>query len=356
MSNGQAGKGDTFRKVDGAKYRENYDRIFGRKDMAATNNNTGEGQVFGDIDKHQMIQGICNRLRRVLETLQKVLADDHAFVRAAQGFIPHLKRTDKDRGSLPLYSQTYNSKKTNRNHCVLCVISRVVQDYWDLADDTITPDKEQLLLVKLGLLETFAAKGFDNYRVTGNLEGGFYLDTIDNIEAALADKDNAAEIDANEQAEFEAKGEINPDPTEGSPVSEESNSTDAEGETDEDKNVDVSSEQPEDKNVDVSSEQLSTELADSCAGDCNTCESHACDTDEAKGIPEVPEEELDEQAAVAHETGQDQVEVIDAIDLDDDDLDQEVAKAEETEAERQQGQDDDNVQYPDQGPLMDDGK
>jgi len=29
MSNGQAGKGSTYRKVNGDKYRRNYDRVFG---------------------------------------------------------------------------------------------------------------------------------------------------------------------------------------------------------------------------------------------------------------------------------------------------------------------------------------
>ena len=34
MGNSQCGKGDTYRKVDRKKYRENYDRIFKKKEEA----------------------------------------------------------------------------------------------------------------------------------------------------------------------------------------------------------------------------------------------------------------------------------------------------------------------------------
>jgi hypothetical protein len=38
MVNGQAGKGDRYRQVDLDKYRENYEKIFGKKKKKKVNN------------------------------------------------------------------------------------------------------------------------------------------------------------------------------------------------------------------------------------------------------------------------------------------------------------------------------
>ncbi len=294
--------------------------------MAATNNNNGEGQVFGDIDKHQEKQGIYNRLRAALETLQKVLAKDTAFVRACQGFIPHLRRTDKDCGSLPLYSTTYTSKKTNKNHCLLCVISKAVQDYWDFADgssfDTARLDK---LFIQLELLEDIAKNGFDHYRVAGAFPT-FCLKTVTEIDALqeLAElKHDDLEDDEQRIAETETQEQIEANEGE----------ADAKGGADENFTKDSSTveEKSGSENVDQDSsgdsDQLSPELADKCGGDCDTCKDKVCETAEASGVPDVPEEEDHEEELMTSDDQRD-------------------------EEERQQQQNDDGEQYPDQGPVI----
>lgn len=345
MSNGNAGKGSRFRKVDGDKYRKNYDRVFGKqekKNMAQDKT----GHSFGDIDKHQEKQGLYNRIRSILEALQRLLADDHAFVRACQGYIPHLKRTDKDCGSLPFYSQTYTSQKTNKNHCLLCVISRVVQDYWLVADDNVELTGGQVTEVydAVDRLEHIVANGFDQYRVAGKFPE-FHLLTVDEIDALEQVIPEGFDAAA-EQAEIEAGAETS-DPTEAG--SEESSSTQSEQEqedgTDEqiadtaddndsgDEDTEAPAE-PAEQAAGSTDDQLSTELADKCSGDCDTCDDQVCDTAEAKGIPDVPAEEDQEETTTLNR---------------DDDLTVELT--EETEAERQQGQDDDGEPYPDQESL-----
>lgn len=43
--NGQAGKGDTYRKVDPQKWSENYDRIFGKKNKSKAKNESRKQQT-----------------------------------------------------------------------------------------------------------------------------------------------------------------------------------------------------------------------------------------------------------------------------------------------------------------------
>lgn len=42
MSNGEAGKGSTYRKVDGQKYRENYNRVFKKKKGSENHGRNGK--------------------------------------------------------------------------------------------------------------------------------------------------------------------------------------------------------------------------------------------------------------------------------------------------------------------------
>ena len=363
MNNGQAGKGDTFRKVDGDKYRKNYDRIFGKqesKKMTSSDNNT---QSFGDIDKHQLKKGVFDRLRAVLVGLARHYTQDYGFTRKLQEFGPQLKRTDKDHGSLPFYSKEYTSVKANRDHCILCVISKAVQDYWDFYDDTIEDAELVLFFKQIGILEAIVTEGFASYRVTGKV-GRFYLDTILNIEAALAAEENPAAAEE-EQAEVEADklAEETVAETVGSEEFEAAEAAEDEAnenftETGQEK-VSEESTSKGSSSIDArsdDSDQLSTELADQCSSDCDTCENKVCETAEAKDIPAVPEEEdvtpLDDSNIDIFE-GEDQG---DDDGVDDNQTEQpedanDDGTTRETEEERRQAQDDAGEPYPDQEKL-----
>lgn len=318
------------------------------------------GNSFGDIDKHQAKREVYNKLRAVLDGLQRHFLRDHSLVQKLQGFIPHLKRTDKDHGGLPFFSIAYASLKPKREHCVLCLVSKVVQDYWDFADDTIEDSEMVLFFKNITTLEAIVADGFANYRVTGKFPV-FYLDTVANIEKALAAVENAAQIEKEEQAEIDADQEGAKNPTEDEQNTsdlEESNSTDVEtvypegftdGVTDDDTNDDVNdaagdndsggddttTAKPEviDKTPDGGGDQLSTELADACSGDCDTCVDQVCDTKEASGIPDVPDEE-------------DQEEVTQAVDLDEDAAARAADQAVDLEDYADNGVDDNRTEQP----------
>lgn len=321
LSKSEAGKGSDYRPAS-KKYYEECERLFGPSKLNVwprdENGNLIEGEKmtdnltgnsFGDIDKHQAKREVYTKLRAVLDDLQRHFLQDHSLVQKLQGFIPHLKRTDKDHGGLPFFSQEYVSLKPKREHCILCLVSKVVQDYWDFADDTIEDSEMVLFFKHVTILEAIVADGFTNYRVTGKFPA-FYLDTVTNIEKALTAVENAAQIEAEEQAEINAD-------------QEDQQGRDTEIETDDDTNDavndavsdndsgsdDTTTAEPEviDKTPDGGGDQLSTELADACSGDCDTCVDKVCDAKEASGIPDVPDEEDQEAVETTDptETGND---------------------------------------------------
>lgn len=134
-----------------------------------TDNNSSNSIDFGDTKAHQAVSAIYNRIRAAIETIayrQPTLVN---LTRQVQGFIPLLKRTDKDEGGLPFYSKAYTSQKTNREHCLMCILSFLVQEFWDYKESTeeFGEDRLKNLEVQLALLEAIAADGLSIYRVTG---------------------------------------------------------------------------------------------------------------------------------------------------------------------------------------------
>ena len=355
---------------------------------------------FGDIDAAKSKQELNARIKVVLTVLFQFFAGSRAnTANMIQNFIPHLKRTDRDCGSLPFYSKTYTSHKTNKEHLLLCMISKVVQVYWDMVDDTktMTTDEVVEFTAELMALEQIAKDGFDLYRVHGKFPNFKLMSkeqiTEIEVEEAKAERDeaNRKEDAMNQQKEDEAEAKNlmdqalgSNDSTSDDSPSTQSTETEAAG-TDEQVGTDgevfeeaagaangaviaetddvplesesskdtlkestdaTASSKEETGSLDTedSSDQLSTEEADKCGGDCDTCETHACeiadeapadtdpdeldnepadtDTDgdgslvgttidtvggaENTAIPPMPEEEKDSQAAVDHETGDDQ--------------------------------------------------
>lgn len=130
---------------------------------------SNENNSLGDTKAYQATLAIYNRIRSAIETIayrQKTLVN---LTRQVQGFIPLLKRTDKDQGGLPFYSKAYTSQKTNREHCLMCVLSFLVQEYWDYKEsiEEFGGDRLKNLEVQLTLLEAIATDGLLVYRVTG---------------------------------------------------------------------------------------------------------------------------------------------------------------------------------------------
>jgi hypothetical protein len=243
-----------------------------------------------------------------------------------QNFIPFLKRTDNDCGSLPFYGKAYVSHKTNKEHILLTKISMIVQDYWKLASDKLElSDVEATEFWReLKLLEAIAKGSFDSYQVYGKFPRFTLLNKvqIDQLEVAgaKAERDGANRREDAEKAKKlmdseSSDSEDSPSTTEAAETElgkqSESQSEDVESSHDSDddtkkESTDSSSETDAAKNgvtqqegsseasssdqqvASDSDDQLSVEEADKCGGDCDTCETHACETkDEAPAETEA---------------------------------------------------------------------
>jgi hypothetical protein len=325
---------------------------------------------FGDIDKAKADKIINARIKAALMLLfQMFTGARNNTANMIQNFIPHLKRTDRDISSLPFFGKAYVSHKTNREHILLTKISMIVQNYWKLVSDKPELGKNETaeFLAELELIEQIAKKGFDNYRVFGVFPKFTLLDKakIDLLEVEDVKKERAEAEKAEEReqqarkdeaegknlmaAELDSGGSTSDDSdstdaveTEDVPLADESGATNGDSESagnqpSAEETIPsapeaASSKAPQPK------DELSTEEADACGGDCDDCDNGACQTnqtdvtldtdgtgivddesevvenipgslaDEQGGttIPPMPEEEKDYQAAVDHETGDDQ--------------------------------------------------
>jgi hypothetical protein len=261
--------------------------------------------------------------------------------RMIQNFIPFLKRTDNDCGALPFYGKAYVSHKTNKEHILLTKISMLVQDYWKLASDKLvmTATEAAEFWRELGLLEEISKGSFDSYQVYGKFPRFTLLNKkqIDLLEAedAKTERDDANRREDAEEAKKlmaaeSSDSEDSPSTTEAEPngVRGERANEAVIAETEDVPPVSESTQQEgsseassSDQQVaSDSDDQLSVEEADKCGGDCDTCETHACDDE--------PEREDNLEGATVGG-----------------------ALATETETERVAQQDDDGEQYPDVEPL-----
>jgi hypothetical protein len=326
---------------------------------------------FGDIDVAKANAEMAARIKAVLTLLFQMFSGSrNNTANMIQNFIPHLKRTDRDYSSLPFFGKAYTTHKTNKEHILLTKISKIIQAYWDYVDAKIDMPIEEYaeFAAELKLIEQIAGHGLDTYHVHGEFPNFTLMSKaqidLAEIEDAKVERAEAERTEEKEQQQVSDTAEAKKlmDEALGSeepPVSTADTSTDAAetelGESSEEQLQDVvdssdssddMAEESDNSSSDTDDDQLSTEKADACGGDCDTCETHACGAEEVSteaatgetvdaeadrvkqqdndgesypdtepleqtiadakdAIPPMPEEEKESQAAVDHETGDD---------------------------------------------------
>ncbi len=261
--------------------------------MAATNNSQG-GRTFGDAKKHQAVAEMYNRLRIVIEIFCKSEAKNNAL-RLMQNFVPHLKRTDRDAGGLPFYSVTPESRKGNRNHCLICVVSYTIQKFWDYREPSIETSEEDLLdlLNQIIHLERIAKCGLSEYRVHGKYPV-FRLVHVDDLER-IEKAEEAADAELAERLAKENEEAVKAE-AEGATTYEEDQIADQK----ETATIQVMSGMDTLTEMEVpvkKDNDLSTEAADACNGECDSCTDRVCDNqlgsleDQASENAELAEDE-----------------------------------------------------------------
>ncbi len=312
-------------------------------------NNRNNNLVQPDV--HLAKQRRYDKLRDIILKLSALKYKKQPINRMIQNFIPMLKRTDKDCGSLPFYSQTYTSKKPNREHCLLCVISMLVQVYWDIAAGNRDEDIMSVFDIHLELLENIYEIGFDKYRVAGKFPQHVLMTKEDIIA-----EDNAAQVAAIEEAKQERAEDDMKQEEEQPPEPRELGMQDAKAlnaqvgaeVAEEHDRIDAAKQQRKAQPVE---DQLSVEDADACSGDCDTCEDQVCDCDSAEGVDgsdDGPDDDSDNDCDTEQpkETGDDK-----AVDREmSPELVEEINDAMDDLA-RRQAQADDGEPYPDKEDL-----
>jgi hypothetical protein len=279
---------------------------------------------FGDIDRQKEIANVTARIKAALMLLFQMFAGPRASTsRKLQNFIPHLRRTDRDCGSLPFFSKDYHTQKTNKEHVLLTIASKVVQEFWRFVSPTAEMSKTdaKIFLGYVALLEAVAKDGFDKFQVYGTFPKFTLMSkaNIDAIELEDAKKERAAAAAQEEKEQqtaedaVEAKNLMNAVLDGDTSGSVQSSSTDAAetelgeqsgSQSDDAENTDDSDDDTKEESGDSSSEteavppvkpialigdgnstdQVSVEDADACVGDCDDCDNAACQANETAEV------------------------------------------------------------------------
>jgi len=349
---------------------------------------------FGDIDAAKAKADLNARVKAMLMLLFQMFSGARQnTANKIHNFIPHLKRTDRDCGSLPFFSKTFTSHKTNKEHILLSMISMVVQTYWDRVDDNkilelkLIEEFDATLLV----LEEISKSNIDNFGVYPVSSLHFSLmskENLDRLEVEAAKKERAeAERKEDEEQqgrkdEAEGKQLMEAELGSGDSTSQDSDSTDVAetedvppvSESTESTSKDGDSENTEEEESpaipsapEASSEktaqpklvedQVSTEDADACDGDCDNCDNLGCQKVEDSCRTDEPEREDNLEGAevggigIAGSLADEQGGIVipkDAIEAAADDVD---GDGQPNPADSEAGGAADSEPYPDREPL-----
>ncbi len=137
------------------------------------------GHSFGNVEHYQAVKAIKERFNKVLTDLQKTVKQNGYAVQTVQRFRGCLENpANNDVFRLPFYSSTLLSATRHKIRCILCVISFIMQSYWEFC----TGDKEARKIIAAGLsdLENYAEKGLKAFKIneSTDLVRGYWLGEI----------------------------------------------------------------------------------------------------------------------------------------------------------------------------------
>lgn len=120
-------------------------------------------------------QKYLKRFEQLLIDLQNFSINGH-FKQIIQRFRSCLEPDEaQNETRLPFFSYDAVSRNANKDKCVLCVLSYVVQKYWELCDDNL--HLEGIVDSYLSMLEEYAKLGRKAFKITGKFPK-FYLEKI----------------------------------------------------------------------------------------------------------------------------------------------------------------------------------
>lgn len=120
-------------------------------------------------------QKFTERFEKLFIDLQGFSISGH-FKQTIQRFRPCLQPNEAlNESRLPFLNYNINSRKTDKNQCVLCILSFVIQEYWKFCNGNL--NLEPGIIFLLELLERYAKNGREAYKIAGEFPK-FYLKKI----------------------------------------------------------------------------------------------------------------------------------------------------------------------------------
>jgi hypothetical protein len=273
---------------------------------------------FGDIEAAKAKAALNARIKAMLMLLFQMFSGSRQNTAdKIHNFIPHLKRTDRDCGALPFYSNMFTSHKTNKEHILLTMISMVVQTYWDMVDDAKEISDEVLkeFTDVLNVLEEISKDSIDNFGVYPVSSLHFSMMSKENLDKIETEDAKKERVEAEQQEEIEQQTkkdseeakELMDNVLEGD-TSGSSTTTD-DGVTAGDETVAIdkvknevtqlagSSVASSSEVVKSSTDQVSTEDADACNSDCDNCDNPGCQANQSNAAADADPDELADEPA-----------------------------------------------------------
>ena len=127
---------------------------------------------FGDVDFYQQKKQIVERFNAIVPKL-KVLDKGYYYMQAVQRLRDALTFTTRDLGKLPVFSINGLSLDKKKTTCVLYLMARFVQYYWNFCDRSRGMEVPELDLEQL---ESIASEGLDVFEIKGDKHPGYYLE------------------------------------------------------------------------------------------------------------------------------------------------------------------------------------
>lgn len=121
---------------------------------------------------------IKKRFEKILTDLRKTVERNGYAIQTVERFRGCLENPENNSvDQLPFYSDTVFSHKRSKTSCILCMVSCIVQLYWEFC--TGNQEQRKIIDACLDSLERYAAKGLAAFKIAGTrYPHGFYLEEI----------------------------------------------------------------------------------------------------------------------------------------------------------------------------------
>ncbi len=138
----------------------------------------GNQKQIHNADFLMLRQEIKKRFEKLLIDLQDFSINGY-FKQTVQRFRPCIEPNEAlNESQLPFYSREFRSYNRSKIHCVLCILSSAIQQYWEFCN-TKYMELGRVVELWLDTLESYALNKSKGVKICGQkYPDGYYLETM----------------------------------------------------------------------------------------------------------------------------------------------------------------------------------